>query len=99
MTRVFVLKTSKELLNKAIVNISDLRTSVEEIKWENMRKAVGKQYAIWSRHLSQPTLATLGAFVLVIIVSMEFRPKPKPKPPAPHSDPSPDPSREEVVLS
>lgn len=30
----------QELLNKAIVNISDLRTVVEEIKWENMRRAV-----------------------------------------------------------
>jgi hypothetical protein len=30
----------QELLNKAIVNISDLRTVVEENKWENMRRAV-----------------------------------------------------------
>ena len=28
------------LLNKAIVDISDMRTDVEEIKWDNMRKAV-----------------------------------------------------------
>ncbi|KAF9462575.1 hypothetical protein BDZ94DRAFT_1260746 [Collybia nuda] len=53
----------EELLNKAIVNISDLRTDVEEIKWDNMRKAV----------------VTLSAFVLVIIISMEIRPKPKPQ--------------------
>ena len=33
---------SQTLLNKAIVNISDLRTDVEEIKWDNMRKAVCK---------------------------------------------------------
>ena len=97
MTYIFALTLSKELLNKAIVNISDLRTSVEEIKWENMRKAVGKQYAIRSPHLSQPTPATLGAFVLFIIISMEFRPKPKP--PASHSDASLDIPREEVSSS
>ena len=30
------------LLNKAIIDISDMRTDVEEIKWDNMRKAVCK---------------------------------------------------------
>ncbi|KAG6813476.1 hypothetical protein H0H92_010501 [Tricholoma furcatifolium] len=30
----------EELLNKVIVSVSDLRTDVEEIKWENMRRAV-----------------------------------------------------------
>ncbi|KAF8897470.1 hypothetical protein BD779DRAFT_1667445 [Infundibulicybe gibba] len=52
----------EELLNKAIVNVSDLRTDVEEIKWENMRRAV----------------VTLSAFVVVIVIFMEVRPKPKP---------------------
>lgn len=37
MTQHFSLQT---LLNKAIVDISDMRTDVEEIKWDNMRKAV-----------------------------------------------------------
>lgn len=37
----------QELVNKAIVDISDLRTSVEEIKWENMQKAVGKFFFIY----------------------------------------------------
>jgi hypothetical protein len=32
----------QEVLNKAIVTISDLRTDVEETKWENMRRSVGK---------------------------------------------------------
>ncbi|KAF8812377.1 hypothetical protein BYT27DRAFT_7251912 [Phlegmacium glaucopus] len=49
------------LLNKAIVDTSDLRTDVEEIKWDNMRKAV----------------VTLSAFVVVIIITMEILPKPK----------------------
>jgi len=49
------------LLNKAIVTISDLRTDVEEIKWDNMRKAV----------------LTLSGFVVVIIITMEVQPKPK----------------------
>ncbi|KAJ7700015.1 hypothetical protein B0H17DRAFT_890567, partial [Mycena rosella] len=52
----------EELLNKAIVNISDLRTDVEEIKWDNMRRAV----------------VTLSAFLVVIVMSMELRPKPRP---------------------
>jgi len=40
-----VKKTSidiETLLNKSIVNVSDLRTDVEEAKWEIMRKAVRK---------------------------------------------------------
>jgi len=52
----------EEVLNKSIVAISDLRTDVEEIKWENMRRSV----------------LTLGAFLLVIVMSMELRPKAKP---------------------
>ncbi|KAF9534846.1 hypothetical protein CPB83DRAFT_780728 [Crepidotus variabilis] len=52
---------TEELLNKAIVSISDLRTDVEEVRWENMRKAV----------------ATLFGFVIFIIVLMEFQPAPK----------------------
>ncbi|KDR83814.1 hypothetical protein GALMADRAFT_219647 [Galerina marginata CBS 339.88] len=51
----------EEVLNKAIVNVSDLRTDVEEIKWENMRKAV----------------LSLSAFVLAIIIMMEIQPLPK----------------------
>jgi len=51
----------EEVLNKAIVNVSDLRTDVEEIKWENMRKAV----------------LSLSAFVLAIIIMMEIQPRPK----------------------
>ncbi|KAF8076313.1 hypothetical protein FPV67DRAFT_1444998 [Lyophyllum atratum] len=57
----------EELLSKAIVSVSDLRTDVEEIKWENMRRAV----------------LTLSAFVVVIIISMEIRPRPQPPAPAP----------------
>ncbi|KAG5637837.1 hypothetical protein H0H81_003042 [Sphagnurus paluster] len=49
----------EEVLNKVIVSVSDLRTDVEEIKWENMRRAV----------------VTLSAFVVVIIIAMEVRPK------------------------
>ncbi|KAF9452487.1 hypothetical protein P691DRAFT_794910 [Macrolepiota fuliginosa MF-IS2] len=53
----------EELLNKSIVDISDLRTVVEENKWENMRRAV----------------LTLGAFVIVIVIGMEIQPKSKSK--------------------
>ncbi|KAF8558902.1 hypothetical protein OG21DRAFT_1432673 [Imleria badia] len=46
----------EEVLNKAIVELGDLRASMEEVKWDNMRKAV----------------AALGAFLLLIIISMEL---------------------------
>jgi len=61
------------LLNKAIIDISDMRTDIEEIKWDNMRKAV----------------FTLSAFVVVIIITMEILPNPKPSrtaPPPPRPD-------------
>ncbi|KAG6872794.1 hypothetical protein C0995_006523 [Termitomyces sp. Mi166 len=57
----------EELLNKVIVSVSDLRTDVEEIKWENMRRAV----------------LTLTAFVVFIIIMMEVRPKSRPPTPSP----------------
>lgn len=64
----------EELLNKSIVDISDLRTVVEENKWENMRRAV----------------LTLAAFVVVIIIGMEIQPNPKPNATSPpHRDTSP----------
>jgi hypothetical protein len=60
----------EEMLSKNIVRLSDLKTDVEEIKWENMRRSV----------------ATLAAFVIVIIVSMELQPKqPKVVPPPVHA--------------
>jgi len=49
------------LLNKSLVTLYDLRSDVEEVKWDNMRKSV----------------ATLTAFVLVIVVAMELRPQPQ----------------------
>ncbi|KAJ3572462.1 hypothetical protein NP233_g3062 [Leucocoprinus birnbaumii] len=60
----------EELLNKWLVDISDLRTVVEENKWENMRRAV----------------LALGAFVFIIVIGMEVRPKPKPTSPSPRND-------------
>ncbi|KAA1466184.1 hypothetical protein DENSPDRAFT_830937 [Dentipellis sp. KUC8613] len=62
------------LLNKSLVTLYDLRSDMEEVKWDNMRKSV----------------ATLSAFLVVIVLSMELRPKSKPAPP-----PNPTPS---VVL-
>ncbi|KAH7930120.1 hypothetical protein BV22DRAFT_1079843, partial [Leucogyrophana mollusca] len=52
------------LLNKAIVSLGDLRANMEEVRWDNMRKAV----------------STYSAFLVLIVVSMELWPKPKPKP-------------------
>ena len=43
------------------MSVSDLRTDVEEVKWDNMRRAV----------------VTLFAFLAVIVASMELWPKPQ----------------------
>lgn len=42
----------QELLSKSIVSISDLRTDVEEVKWDNMRRAVGMYYAFYMYQFS-----------------------------------------------
>lgn len=39
---VHMTKYFQEVLNKAIITLGDLRTVMEEVKWDNMRKAVGK---------------------------------------------------------
>lgn len=63
----------EELLNRTIVTVSELRTDVEEMKWDIMRKAVG----------------TLAAFVVATIISMEVKSltEHKPKPPPSPSPP------------
>jgi len=68
----------EELLSKVIVNVSDLRTDVEEVKWENMRR----------------TVMTLFAFIMVIVASMEIKSSvdsPTRLPPPPLPPPSPPP--------
>jgi hypothetical protein len=54
----------EELMNKAIVELGDLRTDMESVKWDNMRKSV----------------VALSAFLVVILMTMELRPKAKPIP-------------------
>lgn len=57
----------EDLLNRSIVDISDLRTELESVKWDNMRRAV----------------VGLFAFATMAIVAVELRPKPPPPiPPA-----------------
>ena len=66
----------QEMLNKAIVSISDLRTLVEENKWENMRK-----FVCASAISAPPTslclrvtsnLVTVSAMAVVVVVAMEL---------------------------
>ena len=40
-SRPHLAPREQEVLNKAIVELGDLRASMEEVKWDNMRKAVG----------------------------------------------------------
>ncbi|KAG2042924.1 hypothetical protein BDR03DRAFT_942401 [Suillus americanus] len=61
----------EEVLNKAIITLSDLRANMEEVKWNNMRQAV----------------AALGAFVLLIVIGMELYTFNKPKSPQPPPPP------------
>ncbi|KAI0676847.1 hypothetical protein C8Q78DRAFT_1158774 [Trametes maxima] len=64
----------EEVLSKALVTISELKTQVEESRWEKMRAAVG----------------ALGVLSLLIIVSMEiYVVKPKPPKNAP-PNPAPE---------
>jgi hypothetical protein len=44
----------QELLNKSLVTLYDLRSDVEEVKWDNMRKSVGELIFVPS------TAGTLG---------------------------------------
>lgn len=58
---------------------------MEEVKWNNMRQAVGTFYpfiSVRSSILSNGT-AALGAFVLLIVIGMELYTFSKPKPPPP----------------
>ena len=61
-------------MNKAIVELGDLRASMEEVKWDNMRKAVGgyHSFSLASSFLMSHLLAALGAFLVLIILSMEL---------------------------
>jgi len=54
----------EEMLNKWMINLGDLRTEVEEAKWDNMRKSV----------------AALSFFLITILISMEFAAIMKPSP-------------------
>ncbi|KAJ3559831.1 hypothetical protein NM688_g105 [Phlebia brevispora] len=61
----------QEVLNKSLISLGEHRTMMEEVKWDNMRKSV----------------AALGGFLLLIVISMELfstkKQKPKPLPPPP----------------
>ncbi|KAG6378803.1 hypothetical protein JVT61DRAFT_13080 [Boletus reticuloceps] len=64
----------EEVLNKAIVELGDLRANMEEVKWDNMRKAVGDYHPFPLLFLSLISLvpAALTAFSLLIALSMEL---------------------------
>ncbi|KAI0346758.1 hypothetical protein BDW22DRAFT_1341747 [Trametopsis cervina] len=61
----------EEMHNKSLVTLGELRTMMEEVRWDNMRKSV----------------AALSGFLILIVFGMEVtatrQPKPKPKPPPP----------------
>lgn len=60
----------ESVLNKSLVSLGELRTTIEEVRWDNMRKSV----------------AALSAFLILIMVSMELlstKQKKEPKRPPP----------------
>lgn len=63
----------EEVLSKSIVEIGDLRASMEEVKWDNTRNAV----------------AALSGFVFLIVISMELYQFNKPPTPPPPPSPFP----------
>lgn len=76
----------EEVLSKSIVEIGDLRASMEEVKWDNTRNAV----------------AALSGFVFLIVISMElyqFNKPPTPPPPPPSPFPPHGGNVEGTVLS
>ncbi|TEB30192.1 hypothetical protein FA13DRAFT_1734012 [Coprinellus micaceus] len=67
----------EELLNRTVVTVSELRTDVEEMKWDITRKAVG----------------TLALFVIATIISMELKSlTSEPSKPTSPPSPSPSPT-------
>jgi len=64
------------MLNKSLVTLGELRTLMEEVRWDNMRKSV----------------AALSGFLILIVIGMELlatkqtKEKPKPPPPEPLQD-------------
>ncbi|TFK55746.1 hypothetical protein OE88DRAFT_1731399 [Heliocybe sulcata] len=65
----------EDVLNKSIVTLGDLRTTMEEVKWVIM----------WR------TVASLASVVALLVLSMELRPKaPPPLPPAPVESRTPE---------
>ncbi|OCH93608.1 hypothetical protein OBBRIDRAFT_811059 [Obba rivulosa] len=58
----------EEVLNKSLVSLYELRSTMEEVRWENLRKSV----------------AALSAFLVLMVMSMELLwTKSKPPPPTP----------------
>ena len=60
------------MLNKALVTLGELRTLMEEVKWDNMRKSVGRSQNIIGKVLSSnKSAAALSAFLLLLVIGME----------------------------
>ena len=67
--------------NKYLVAIGDLRTSMEEARWDSMRRSVGTFFIEMSTMLQLTSFpASLSAFLVFILVAMELRPKSRPPP-------------------
>ncbi len=76
----------QEVLSRALITIGELKTQVEESRWEKLKAAVGERhissYIVF--HLSHEHVGALGVLSLVLIISMEiYVVQPKHKPPAP----------------
>ena len=41
---IYVCDNMQALLNRSLVDLYDMRSGVEEVKWDNMRKSVGELF-------------------------------------------------------
>lgn len=62
------------MYNRTMGSLGDLRTEVEEAKWDIMRKSVGKDPNIVQLcgTATNIALAALSCFLVLILVGMEF---------------------------
>lgn len=62
------------MYNRTMGSLGDLRTEVEEAKWDNMRKSVGKSPAARLILCAMTDIipAGLSCFLVLILVGLEF---------------------------
>ena len=66
------LTKSQSMYNRTMGSLGDLKTEVEEAKWDNMRKSVGKLTSDLCSSVTDTITAALSCFLVLILVGLEF---------------------------